>query len=100
MMSTGYELRLVADATVGARGRKLLSTCTTGTLPLRSFGLITPKSCMASRYGLDVCAGVVHAGSESDVAVVLFNHSGSDVYLKAGDEVAQLLIVPFKLGSV
>ena len=58
------------------------------------WGLIKDKSSVAAK-GLHVGAGVVDGAYKGEIKVVLFNHSGSGYQFKAGEKIAQLILVPY-----
>lgn len=52
-----------------------------------------------SKYGLNVkhglaAEGVLYAGYTGSAVVKLYNHTGTPYYFKAGDKIAQLVIMP------
>ena len=56
-------------------------------------GLIKSKSGLNVRYGL-TADGVIDAHYTGSIAVKLYNHTPVDYHIKAGDKIAQLVIVP------
>lgn len=56
-------------------------------------GLVRDRSSVG-KSGLKVTAGVVDPGYTGDVSVVLLNLSGQHGCIKAGQKIAQMLIIP------
>ena len=63
-------------------------------IPYGHVGLIWPRSGLAVRSGIDTLAGVIDHGYTGEVQVLLTTHSDSRGWIKAGERVAQLLVVP------
>lgn len=63
-------------------------------IPYGHVGLIRPRSGLAARHGIDTLAGVIDHGYTGEVQVVLATHSPIGRWIKAGERVAQLLVVP------
>lgn len=56
------------------------------------YGRIAPRSGLAAKHGIDVMAGVIDCDYRGEIKVVLINHSYSDLTIKHGDRIAQLII--------
>ena len=66
----------------------------TGTaLELSCLGLIADRSSMALK-GLHVIGGVIDPGYRGEISVVLVNLGGQARYIRPGDKIAQLLLIP------
>ncbi|MBI4345564.1 MAG: dUTP diphosphatase [Elusimicrobia bacterium] len=61
-------------------------------LPAGTVGLIADRSSMARR-GLKTAGGVIDAGYRGEIGVLLWNVSPAPHTIKAGDRIAQLLVV-------
>ena len=90
--AAGYDLASVEDASVPARGRKLIKTGLKIAVPDGTYGRIAPRSSLALKHFVDVGAGVIDADYRGEVGVVLFNHADEDFIVKHGDRVAQLVL--------
>ena len=55
------------------------------------WGLLKDKSSLVEK-GFEVGAGVIDSG---EIKVIMFNHSGSGYQFKAGEKIAQLILVPY-----
>lgn len=62
-------------------------------IPKGYAGIVTGKSGLDHRHGI-TCHGLVDAGYTGSVRVNLYNASEMDYMIKAGDKIAQLVIVP------
>lgn len=64
-------------------------------IPDGHFGLIRPRSGLASKHGLDVCtSGVIDSGYRGSVKTCFANHSNDPFEILAGTRVAQMVIIP------
>ena len=61
-------------------------------IPKGYFGLIKPRSGMSLNNGVSVLAGVIDSGFHGEVRVILT--SKTDLSIKNGDKVAQMVILP------
>lgn len=61
--------------------------------------IVKEKSGRAVNNKLDVGACVIDAGYRGEVHVHLFNNSSKHVYIKKGEKIAQIIIVPVWTGS-
>ena len=62
-------------------------------LPAGTVGMVKSKSGLNVKHGL-TCTGVIDAGYTGSIVVNLFNHSGYDYKVNAGDKISQLVIMP------
>jgi len=62
-------------------------------LPEGTVGLICDRSSLASK-GLKTAGGVVDAGYRGEILVVIRNLNREPVQIKAGERIAQLLVIP------
>ena len=90
--AAGYDLMAVADTSIPAKGKGLVSTGIAMAIPIGNYGRIAPRSGLAAKNFIDVGAGVIDADYRGEVKVLLFNFADSDFAVKAGDRVAQLII--------
>ena len=88
----GADLQASEGTVIPARGRMLVPTGISVMLPEGCAGLVWPRSGLAVKQGLDCGAGVIDSQYRGEVKVLLFNHTDSDVQIKKGDRIAQLLI--------
>lgn len=62
-------------------------------IPEGHVGLIWPRSGLASRHGIDILAGCIDSDYRGEIVVILQNHGMYPVQIKAGDRIAQLVIL-------
>ncbi|XP_020098306.1 deoxyuridine 5'-triphosphate nucleotidohydrolase-like [Ananas comosus] len=91
-LSAGYDLSSAVEATVPARGKALVATDLSISIPVETYARIAPRSGLSWKHAIDVGAGVIDADYRGLVGVLLFNHSDLDFQVKAGDRIAQLII--------
>ncbi|KAK4132498.1 dUTP pyrophosphatase [Trichocladium antarcticum] len=90
--AAGYDLYAARDTTIPARGKALVDTDISMSVPAGTYGRIAPRSGLASKHFIDTGAGVIDADYRGAVKVLLFNHNEADFEVKDGDRVAQLII--------
>ncbi|KAK4153405.1 dUTPase-like protein [Chaetomidium leptoderma] len=90
--AAGYDLYAARDTTIPARGKALVDTDISMSVPAGTYGRIAPRSGLASKHFIDTGAGVIDADYRGPVKVLLFNHNETDFEVKEGDRVAQLVI--------
>ncbi|KAK7305584.1 hypothetical protein VNO77_43490 [Canavalia gladiata] len=91
-LSAGYDLSSAAESKVPARGKALIPTDLSISIPEGTYARIAPRSGLALKHSIDVGAGVIDADYRGPVGVILFNHSDDDFEVKVGDRVAQVII--------
>ena len=89
----GMDLYAVEDAVVYRWGRYAVDTGVHIKIPQGYAGIVTGKSGLDHRHGI-TCHGLVDAGYTGSVRVNLYNASEKNYQIKAGDKIAQLVIVP------
>ena len=62
-------------------------------LPAGTVGMLKSKSGLNVKYGL-TSEGVIDVGYTGSIVVKLYNHSGYDYKVNAGDKISQLVIMP------
>lgn len=62
-------------------------------LPIGSVGFIKSKSGLNVKHGI-TSEGVIDVGYTGSITVKLYNHSGFDYHVEAGDKISQLVILP------
>ncbi|KAK4105322.1 dUTP diphosphatase, partial [Parathielavia hyrcaniae] len=90
--AAGYDLYAAHDTTIPARGKELVDTDLSMSIPVGTYGRIAPRSGLAAKHFIDTGAGVIDADYRGPLKVLLFNHADSDFEVKEGDRVAQLVI--------
>lgn len=90
----GLDLYALGDALVAPDAITIALTGIAVGIPFGHVGLIKPRSGLATWHGIDTMAGVIDHGYTGEVQVLLTTHSNSRGWVKAGERVAQLLLVP------
>ena len=62
-------------------------------IPVGAVGMLKSKSGLNVKYGL-TSEGVIDAGYTGSIVVKLYNNSGYDYAVNAGDKISQLVIMP------
>ena len=90
--AAGYDLYSAETKRISARGRALVDTQLSIAVPPGTYGRIAPRSGLASKFSIDVGAGVVDADYRGVVHVLLLNHNDHDFEVNVGDRIAQLVL--------
>ena len=92
----GYDLTLAGPELVllAPGDRDTVPTGYSVRLDPSTCGLILPRSGNASKLGLNVITGVVDAGYDGELKVIVHNTSRNKIVLKPGMRVAQLVVMP------
>lgn len=68
-------------------------------VPYGHVGLIRPRSGLAARHGIDTLAGVIDHGYTGEIKVLLTTHASCIRWVKSGERVAQLLVIPISYAN-
>ena len=90
----GLDLYALEDEPVVPGAVTTILTGIAVAIPYGHVGLIKPRSGLAARHGIDTLAGVIDHGYTGEVKVLLTTHSDTSRWIKAGERVAQLLVIP------
>lgn len=89
----GWDLVAAHDAVISNEGVTVIATTSRGDLPQGTYGKIEGRSGLATKHGIFTLGGVVDAGYDGVIKVAL-SKVGSEPYaVKAGDRIAQLVVV-------
>jgi dUTP pyrophosphatase len=93
----GYDLTCVEDVTLWPARRRTVSTGLAIALPSGVAGLVTPRSGLAARHGITIvnAPGLVDPGYRGELRVTLLNTGEAPYAARAGDRIAQLVLIPF-----
>lgn len=97
--SAGFDFYSIEDKCIAPGLPTLIKTGIRCAIPEGYVGIIKARSGLAFRAGIDVMAGVIDSDYRGEVGVILTSVEDS-VYIKAGDAVAQMVVVPFLRDSV
>lgn len=91
----GWDLYYASLQTVelAPQTRWLFETGIAIEMPSSYVGIIKPRSGLATKFGIDVLAGVVDAGYRGEIRVALFNTGTESIEVNHGDRIAQILFV-------
>jgi len=89
-----FDLEADEDTFVYGYSRKLISTGIRMAIPEGYCGIIKSRSGLAVKNSIEVGAGVIDAGYRGEIKVLLCNYGEDSFYVKPGDRIAQLMIVP------
>ena len=89
----GLDIYSREDAIVPAQESTIFDTGVHIELPEGTVGMLKSKSGLNVKHGI-VSEGVIDVGYTGSIRVKLYNHSGFDYKVKAGDKISQLVILP------
>ena len=94
----GLDLCTTVNVEILPGCRATLETGLAFALPVGTVGLVWPRSKLASKWGLDVLAGVVDCDYRGEVMVNVINHGHKVIELRIGDKIAQMIVQEHKSG--
>lgn len=89
----GLDLYAPKDGYIHGGGSCTFDTGVHMEIPKGYAGFLKSKSGLNCKHGL-TSEGVIDAGYTGSIVVKLYNHSGKDYSVKAGDKISQLVILP------
>lgn len=99
--SAAYDLRFTPtddneSIVVHANSTKVLPTGLSIELPEGYAAIVCSRSGLAAKHGIQVlnAPGVIDSDYRGEIGVILHNTGNDDVIFRAGDRIAQLMIVP------
>lgn len=92
-LDAGYDLFARESCIVPAKESATFDTGVHIEIPAGYVGFIKSKSGLNVKHGL-TSEGVIDAGYTGSIVVKLYNNSGWDYEVKAGDKISQLVILP------
>lgn len=97
--AAGYDLYACVDAEVkiAAHSTAMIPTGLAVALPEGTFGAVFARSGLAAKQGLRPanCVGVIDCDYRGELMVALHNDCAEERTVKAGERVAQLVLLPF-----
>jgi len=69
-----------------------ISTGIAVAIPPGYYGRLAPRSGLAFKHGIDVLAGVIDSDYTGELKVMLFNSDNTELVIKPGDRVVQLIL--------
>lgn len=89
----GLDLYAMDTQIVPAKESAVFDTGVHVELPEGTAGLLKSKSGLNTKHGI-TSEGVIDVGYTGSIVAKLYNHSGTDYKVNAGDKITQLVIVP------
>lgn len=89
----GLDLYAMEDQIISAKESAEFNTGVHIELPLGTVGFLKSKSGLNVKHGI-TGEGVIDVGYTGAIKVKLYNNSGTDYRVKAGDKISQLVILP------
>jgi len=98
----GLDLRCAEGVALAPGERAVVATGVAIALPPGVAGLVLPRSGLAAEHGIGLVnsPGLVDPNYRGELRVVLVNHGREPFAARAGDRIAQLLLVPFVAPAV
>ena len=92
-----YDLRCLEGLSLWPRERATLPNGVALALPPMVAGLVLPRSGLAAEHGISLvnAPGLIDPSYRGELRIVLVNHGDARFEARAGDRIAQLLLVPF-----
>jgi dUTP pyrophosphatase len=92
-----YDLRCVEGFSLWPRERATVPTGVAIALPPLVAGLVLPRSGLAVEHGISLVnsPGLIDPSYRGELRIILVNHGDARFEARAGDRIAQLLLVPF-----
>ena len=89
----GLDLKARETQVVPARESAIFDTGVHVQLPLGTVGFLKSKSGLNVKHGI-TSEGVIDAGYTGSIVVKLYNNTGVDYKVNAGDKISQLVVLP------
>lgn len=89
----GLDIYAREEQIVPAKDSAIFNTGVHIELPVGTVGMLKSKSGLNVKFGI-TSEGVIDVGFTGSIVVKLYNHSGFDYRVKAGDKISQLVILP------
>lgn len=90
--AAGYDLFSSVDTVIPAKGKAIVPTGISISIPLGTYARVAPRSGLAVKHFIDVGAGVIDYDYRGPVGAVMYNFSDTDFPVKQGDRIAQLIL--------
>ena len=89
----GMDLYAMNDVWLRPQSSEFFDTGVHIAIPRGYAGLVKSRSGLMRKNSIDT-DGTIDADYTGSIGITLINHSGADIYIKRGDRIAQLVIVP------
>lgn len=100
--AAGLDLYSIVDATLDPGQRQRIPTGVAVAIAPGYCGQVCPRSGLADKNGVTVlnAPGIVDSDYRGEVGVLLINHGSAPYTVKAGDRIAQLVILPVAMPNL
>lgn len=95
----GLDLRSPKDGVVPAKGSCTFDTGVHVEIPKGYVGLLVAKSGLNVNHSI-LSDGLIDSGFTGSISVKLYNESNVDYYVKRGDKISQMVILPFYSATI
>ena len=91
----GYDISSSNDVTLKSNEVTLVNTGIAISLPQQCAGFVLPRSGLSTKHKITLITspGLIDPGYTGELLVPLMNHGNKDYEIKAGDRIAQLVLV-------
>ena len=91
----GYDISASNDVTLKSNEVTLVSTGIAINLPQQCAGFVLPRSGLSTKHKITLInsPGLIDPGYTGELLVPLINHGDDDYEIKAGDRIAQLVLI-------
>ena len=91
----GYDISSSTDVTLKSNEVTLVNTGIAINLPQQCAGFVLPRSGLSTKHKITLInsPGLIDPGYTGELLVPLMNHGNKDYEIKAGDRIAQLVLV-------
>lgn len=89
--SYGLDIRAAYAVVIPPHTRELIVTQLQIQVPFGCYERIAPRSGLAWKHEIDVCAGVIDADYRGEIMILLHNHGLKSFTIRPGDKIDQLI---------
>ncbi|MDR1391065.1 MAG: dUTP diphosphatase [Holosporales bacterium] len=101
--SAGADLRACIESSIIIESGRvaIISTGVAIELPFGFFGMLCPRSGLASKNGITLLnsPGILDTDYRGEIKILMINHSDAPFTVEHGVRIAQLIIIPFEKGN-
>ena len=89
----GLDIKSRESCVVRARSSRILHTGVYVQIPHWHCGLLVSKSGLNTNHDI-TSTGLIDEGYDGEIVVKLYNHGSEDYYVRRGDKISQLVVLP------
>jgi dUTP pyrophosphatase len=98
--AVGWDLYSIESAEILPGQCRLVNTGVSIEFPSSVYGRIAPRSGLALKHGITIGSGVIDPDYTDNIQVLIMNQGEQPVRLLAGDQVAQLVLEHYFMGTL